>query len=111
MNRAFYVGRLLVGMAGQTKAIRSGSDQLDAGYIFIVSDLVTTGAAHRDCRVNRFAFRLVLVTGNAGGRIGLGIEWNGMLDRAGRPRESDYEGEHSKNLESQYNFGLRVGMA
>ena len=109
MHCTFYVGCILVGVAGQTESIGSRRDQLYAGDIFIGTDLVATGAAHRDGRVDRLAFRLVLVAGNAGGRISFRIERHRMLNRVGRPGEDDRKDKQTKQPESRCDFVVRVG--
>jgi len=70
---------------------------------------MTTGATHRNRRVDRLTFRLVLVAGNAGGRISFRIEWYRMLNRLGRPGEYDRKGKQSKQPESRCDFEVRVG--
>jgi hypothetical protein len=48
MHCTFYLGGVLVGMAGQAKSGWSCRDQFYPSDIFIGADLVTTGASHGD---------------------------------------------------------------
>lgn len=89
VHGTFDISCFLVGVAGQAQSIRGRGDQLHPGYIFIVSDFMTTGATHRNRRVDRLTFRLILVAGNAGGGIGFRIKRHRMLNRVGRPCEDD----------------------
>lgn len=109
VHRTFDICRFLVGVAGQAQTIRGRGDQLHPSYIFIGSDFMTTGATHRDRRMDRLTFRLVLVAGNAGGRISFRIKGHGMLNRVGRPGEHDRKGKQSKQPESRCDFEVRVG--
>src|SRR5271166_3934405 len=48
MDFTFYVGGILVGVAGKTESGWSGRDQLDVRYVFDCADLVATGTTHGD---------------------------------------------------------------
>ena len=52
MDRAFEVGGVLVGVAGEAKRVRGGGDQLHAGDIFVHPDFVAACATGRDGRVH-----------------------------------------------------------
>jgi hypothetical protein len=54
---------------------------------------MATQTAHRDGRMDEFAFRLILVAFEAFGRVGLWIEWNRMN---GGCCTGDEERDHSK---------------
>src|ERR1017187_3835316 len=55
MNFTFYVGGILVRVAGQTESTGSRRDQLYTRDIFIDSNLVATGAAHGNRGMDRLA--------------------------------------------------------
>jgi len=61
---ALDVGGVLVGVAGKAEAGRRCRDQLDARDILVDTNLVTTGAAHRNRRVDRLPFGLIAMTLN-----------------------------------------------
>src|SRR5208283_393377 len=48
MNLTFDVCWILIGVASETKSIRSSRDQLEMGCVSNRANLVATGAAHRD---------------------------------------------------------------
>ena len=87
MHCAFYLGGVLVGVAGQTKSDGSGGDQLHASDIAIDANLVATGAAQRDRGMDGLALGFIFVAGDAGGGIGLGVKWDRMLGGGGAAGE------------------------
>ncbi len=82
MDRAFQVGSLLVGMAGQTKCVWSCGDQLHASDILVHSHFVATGAAGRDGRVHELALGFVLMTLDTLGGVSVLVQRHGMGGRA-----------------------------
>ena len=81
MNLASDLGRIFVRMAGKTKLVRRGRDQLYVGDVVVGADLVANGATGGNGGVDSLAPALVFVTLRAGGGIGLGIERNRVLHR------------------------------
>lgn len=79
MHRTFDVGRILVGVAGETEGIGRGRYQLNVGCIPGVADLVAGCAAHGHRRMHRFSLSLVFMTGNASRSVRLRVKWDGML--------------------------------
>jgi hypothetical protein len=79
MNRAFYICGILIGVAGQTESMGRGRDQLYASDIFRSPNLMATRAAHGDRGMNRLAFGLVFMAGDASGGIRLRVKWNRMF--------------------------------
>src|SRR5580692_2260186 len=69
MNRTFYVGGILVGVAGQTEGMGRGRNQLYASDIFCGANLVATGAAHGDRGMHRLPLSLIFMAREAGGGI------------------------------------------
>lgn len=65
-------------MTGEAERLWSGSDELDAGYIFIGTDLVAARTAHRDGGVDELPLALVVMTLDAFRRIGLGVQRDGV---------------------------------
>jgi len=90
VNLAFGVGGLLVGVAGDAERHGGSRGQLHAGNIFLYPDLMATGAAHGDRRMNRLALALVLMALSARRRIRLGIEGYRMDSRPRRYRDGAY---------------------
>ena len=66
-------------VASQAEGLRSRSDQLDAGHIFIDPNFVATQAARRDRRMYCFALRLILMAFETLRRINILVERNRML--------------------------------
>src|ERR1035438_1283248 len=90
VNGPLYIGGILVGMAGQTKSIRSRRDQHDPSDIFVHPDLMTAHAAHCNRGMHRFALRLVLVTLEALGPVGIFIQRHRVYrSRAARNENSE----------------------
>ena len=81
MNLAFDVGSILVGMTGEAECTGGAGGQLDVGCVLVDANLMTTGAAHRDGRMNKLAFGLVFMTPDAFGRVGVFVQWNWMDGR------------------------------
>lgn len=79
MNGPFQVSGILIRVAGQTESLRSCRNQLYPSDVFDGSNLMATGAAHRNRRMDRLAFGFILVAGEAGGGIRLRIKCDGML--------------------------------
>ncbi len=61
MNLAMDLGGVFVGMTCDTKRLWSGSGQLYPCDVSIDSDLVASGAPHRNRRVNYFALGFVFM--------------------------------------------------
>jgi hypothetical protein len=83
-------------MAGNAKCLWRCRDQLNAGYIFIDSDFVTTGAPHGNGRMHEFAFAFVFMAFQALRGTGVRLQGN-WVDGGGKvhcPQEkrqtSDY---------------------
>jgi len=93
VDGTFYVGRILVRMAGQTESIGTGRDQLYPSDIFIGANFMATGAAHGHRRVDRLAFGLVLMAGNAGGGVGLRVKWDRMFRGIDAASKDEYREE------------------
>lgn len=79
MNRTFYIVGIFIRVAGQTKSMRSGRDQLYAGDVFISANLVAGGAAHCNGRMHRLPLGLILMAGETCGRISFRIKRYWML--------------------------------
>ena len=86
--------RVLFRVATQAEGLRSRSDQLDAGHIFIDSNFVAAQAARRDRRMDRLALGLILVALETLRRINILVERNRMLFC-----EYRYEREQKKKCE------------
>ncbi len=69
VNGALELGGIFVGMAGETEPVGSGSDQLNAGDILVDPNFMAAQAPHRDGGMDEFAFRFILVTFEALGRV------------------------------------------
>src|SRR5208337_924757 len=103
MYSPFQFGSVFVGVAGQTKSMGRGGDQLDAGDVPVDPDLVTAQAAHRNGGVDRLAFRLVVVALDALGGVSLRIERNGV-NRTESTRQTDRgeaQGQHDTQNQSR----------
>ncbi len=109
--QAIHFKRLTAGVAGDAERVGRSGDQLYPGYIFSVPDLVAAQTAHRDGGMDKLAFCLVFVTGNAGRGIGLRIEWHRMLYRVGRPGKNSHKGEQSNGPASKCDCAIRIGAA
>ena len=73
VNLALYVGCFLVGVAGNAESYGSGCEELYAGGVFVDPDLVTTGTAHRNCRMNRLTLCLIFMALGAGSGVLFGV--------------------------------------
>lgn len=100
MNGAFYLCDILIGVAGQTEGMGRGRDQLYASDIFRSANLVATRAAHGDRGMNRLAFGLVFVAGNASGGIRLRVKWNRMFRSERTANEDQDQDETCERTES-----------
>jgi len=78
MNGPLDARGVFISMAGETKRLRRGSDELHAGYVFVDPDLMTGQAAGGDGRVDGFAFCLVFMALDTLGGVGIRLERNGM---------------------------------
>ncbi len=58
---AFDVGGVVISVAGEAERLRRCGDELDAGDVFIDSNLVTTCASRRDRRVDVLSFGFIRV--------------------------------------------------
>ena len=75
---ALDVGGVLVGVTGQTQAVRRGRYQLHARYILVSAHFMAAGASGRNCRVNEFAFRFFRMAFQALRRRGILFQRHGM---------------------------------
>lgn len=104
VHRTLNALSIFVGVAGQAQAGTRGRDELDPRDVFVHADLMTTGAAHCDGRVNGLALTFFRVTFQALGGIGDLVERDGV--RSGENRN----GTH-KNHEQQLEKPRRVRVA
>ena len=75
----FRVGGIFLRVATQTERLGRRGDQLDPGDVFVDPNFVTAQTSRRDGRVDRFAFRLILMALKALGRVDVLVERHGML--------------------------------
>jgi len=88
------LGRILIGVAGETEAEGGGGDELDARDVFADPNLMAAQAAHRDSGMDRLAFRFVVVAFQALGRVDVLIQRNGVNGGGGaRDQERDQSKE------------------
>jgi hypothetical protein len=78
VNFSFDIRSLLIGVTGDTEGNRRGGNELYSGDVFFDPDLVATGTAHGNCRMDRLAFRFVLMALRASCRILLGVKGDRM---------------------------------
>jgi hypothetical protein len=83
MHHSLDVCRLFVGMACEAKVGRSGSDEYYPRDIFIDPDLMAAQTSCGHCGMNGFALGFVVMTFQAFGGIGLGVERDWMNSSAG----------------------------
>jgi hypothetical protein len=83
VNYPLNVSSFLIGMAGDTEGNRARGDELYPCDIFLNPNLMTTGTAHGNRRMDRLALRFVFMALRAGCGILLGIKGNRMYGRAG----------------------------
>ncbi len=62
MHRALDLRRVLIGVTREAKSVRRRGDELYARYIAVDAHFVARRASQRHRRMNRLAFRLVLMT-------------------------------------------------
>jgi len=93
MDRTFYIGGILVGVASETQRIWRSRDQFDVGCISGVTDLMACRAAHADCRMDELALGLVLMAGNASGSVRLRVQWDWMFRGEGAARKHEHYNE------------------
>ena len=91
--------RVFVAVALQAKSVGRRGNQFYPGDVFICSYFVAAGATHRDRRMNRFPFCLVLVALQTGGRVGFGIKRNRMLDRESAAGSQQQNQPHQDRLD------------
>lgn len=78
VDRALNVGRFLVRVTGDANTNRRGSNQLDAGDVFIHPDLVAGCATHGDRGVDVCPFGFLFMALQTSAGIRFRIEWDRM---------------------------------
>src|ERR1019366_4728529 len=103
MDRAFEVGSVLVGVAGETERVGRRGDQLHARDVFRHPHFVATGTPHGNGGVHRFALGFVLVALNALGRVCVLVERYRMC---GSAAEAGTQNQGHSHIEPDYSHTL-----
>lgn len=104
MDFAFDVGGVVIGVAGEAERLRGCCNELDARDVFGYTNLMTTGTAHRDRRVDVLSFGFVLVTLRALRRVGILIQRYGMDASKQQTRAGEKSPPHNNPHYSGHNL-------
>ena len=108
MNRTFYIGSILVGVASQTEGMRSGRNQLYASDILRGANLVATRATHGDRGMHRLSLSLIFMAGKAGGGISLRVERDRMFRSRHTPNKDQDQDETCERAERATGCSIRL---
>lgn len=103
MHSALQRGRVFIGMASEAERLRSRSDELDVGGIFIDPDFMAAHASHRNRGMDGLAFRLVPVAFDALVRFGIRFQGNGVNPGSCARREQRGERKENRNVGARKN--------
>lgn len=112
MNSSLYVARLLVSVACETKRVRSGGDELDAGDVFVDAHFVATHAAHCHSGVDGFAFPFLCMAFKALGGVCVFVERDrmnlGFCARSEKHKQGSKDDERERASWAMPKMGKRL---